>query len=99
MKKSKYKVDVHFEESVTIYVCAESKEEAVEKAIELADDFGGTEYPSKYSQNCRHRDSSVQSATELAIRLTDKEREDIEMESNRLEFGDLPSTDRKWKIW
>ena len=54
-----YRIGIHFEEGVVLTVEAESKETAEKIAMDAVDDYGGTEYPKKFNQDCVHRDYSV----------------------------------------
>ena len=54
-----YRIGIHFEEGVVLTVEAESKEAAEKIAMDAVDDYGGTEYPKKFNQNCVHREYSV----------------------------------------
>ena len=60
-----YRVAICFEEGVTVRVKAETVEDAERKAYELAEEFGGSVYPSKYDQECVHRDYFTQDAEEI----------------------------------
>ena len=64
MSKS-YRVAICLEEGVTIEVKATNEEEALKKAEEIADEYGGSSYPSKYNSNHVHRDYFTQDALEI----------------------------------
>ena len=54
-----YRIGIHFEEGVVLTVEAGSKKAAEQIAMDVVDDYGGTEYPKKFNQNCVHREYSV----------------------------------------
>ena len=54
-----YRIGIHFEEGVVLTVEAGSKKAAEQIAMDAVDDYGGTEYPKKFNQNCVHREYSV----------------------------------------
>ena len=60
-----FRVAICLEEGVVVYVRAESPEDAEEKAYELAEEWGGSEYPKEYNHKCVHRDYFTQDAEEI----------------------------------
>jgi len=57
-----YRIGIHFEEGVVLTVEAESEEAAQQIAMDAVHDFGGTEYPKEFKQDCVHRDFFVTNA-------------------------------------
>lgn len=62
-----YRVSICFEEGVTIQVKAKNDKDAETKAYEIASEFGGSNYPKKYDQNCVHSDYFTQDAEEIKL--------------------------------
>ena len=60
-----YRVAICLEEGVVIQIQAEDEKSALRKAEEIGNEFGGTNYPTKYKQNCVHRDVFTQDAEEI----------------------------------
>ena len=60
-----YRVAICFEEGVVVTVKANNEEEAESKADKLADDYGGTDYPTEYNPDCVHREWFTQNAEEV----------------------------------
>ena len=58
-KFKKYRVGITFDEGQTIEVSASNTEEAEELALQLVEEYGGTDYPEKYKQDFLHRDWSI----------------------------------------
>ena len=61
----KYRVSICLEEGVVVEVNAESIEDASDKALSLAADWGGSSYPKEYKDKCVHRDYFTQDAEEI----------------------------------
>ena len=61
----KYRVSICLEEGVVVEVNAKSAEDAEDKALSLAADWGGSSYPKEYKDNCVHRDYWTQDAEEV----------------------------------
>ncbi len=60
-----YRVGITLEEGVSVIVVADNKKEAEQKAFNLVEDHGGTDYPKEYSPKPLHRDYSVTDAQEI----------------------------------
>tara|TARA_R100001132_G_C3252243_1_gene79034 strand:+ start:805 stop:1014 length:210 start_codon:yes stop_codon:yes gene_type:complete len=60
-----YRVAICLEEGQVVKVKADSPEQAEEKAYQIAEEFGGTDYPKKHQADCVHRDYFVQDAEEV----------------------------------
>jgi hypothetical protein len=60
-----YRVGITLEEGVSVIVVADNKKEAEQKAFNLVEDHGGTDYPKEYSPKSLHRDYSVTDAQEI----------------------------------
>tara|TARA_R100001015_G_C4562813_1_gene122350 strand:- start:620 stop:829 length:210 start_codon:yes stop_codon:yes gene_type:complete len=64
-KAKKFRVAICLEEGVVIQVKAKNVQDAERKAYEIASEFGGSDYPKKYSHHCVHRDYFTQDAEEI----------------------------------
>lgn len=54
-----YKVGVYFEEGAVLSINADSLEQAREKAMDILDLFGGSDFPDKHKPNLVYRDYTV----------------------------------------
>ena len=61
-----YRVAICLEEGVVVEVKANSEEDAEIKADKLADDYGGTDYPTEYNPDRVHREWFTQDAKEVS---------------------------------
>ena len=60
-----YRVAVCLEEGQMVKVKANTPEEAEQKAHQIAEEFGGTDYPKEYEATCVHRDFFTQDVEEV----------------------------------
>jgi len=60
-----FRVAICLEEGVVITIKANNEEEALKKAKEVGDEFGGSDYPEEYQGKHVHRDYFTQDATEM----------------------------------
>ena len=61
-----YKVAICLEEGVAIYIQAENEEDALKKAQNIGDCFGGSDYPKQYNPKCVHSDVFTTDAMEVS---------------------------------
>ena len=60
-----FKVSICLDEGQAGKVKANTPEEAEQKAHQIAEDFGGTDYPEEYGANCVHRTFFTQDVEEV----------------------------------
>ena len=60
-----YRVSICLDEGQVVKVKANTPEEAEQKAHQIAEDFGGTDYPEEYGANCVHRNFFTQDVEEV----------------------------------